>query len=495
MITNNIEVMGDLQAIIESEMESLAQELFPEFEAPSGNKIPDEAYIRVEEAFIEAIKNKIPLSDDPVKEEQKNEPALPWEETESAPELLDIRAIRKDFPILTEKVHGKDLIWFDNAATTQKPRKVIERISTFYEHENSNVHRAAHTLAARTTDAFEGARKKIASFLHADSPDEIIFVRGATEAINLVAQSYGIENLNKDDEVLITELEHHANIVPWQMVCTRTGARLRTIPVDNDGQLILSELGTLLNEKTKIVAVTHVSNAIGTITPIADIIAMAHRTGAKVLIDGAQAVAHLKIDVKALDCDFYAFSGHKVYGPMGIGVLFGKQSLLNGMQPYQGGGNMISEVTMEKTSYKSAPHRFEAGTASIADAVALGTSVEYISSLGLEAIYLHEHQLMDYAKSQLIGIPGLSIIGTAAQKTGILSFVIEDFKSEEIGKALDGEGIAVRTGHHCSQPILRRFGLTSTVRVSLAVYNTFDEVDRLTQALYDIVCSGNRLTK
>ena len=385
--------------------------------------------------------------------------------------------IRRDFPILNEKINGNNLIYFDNAATTQKPRQVIERLKYYYEHENSNVHRAAHELAKRTTIAYEGAREKIAKFLGAEKADEIVFVRGTTEGINLVAQSYGLSNLTEGDEVIISLLEHHANIVPWQMVCKKTGAKLKTIPVDNNGQLILSEYKNLLSPKTKIVAVTHVSNALGTITPLEDIISMAHSYGAIVLVDGAQAAAHLKINVKALDCDFYVFSGHKVFGPNGIGVLYGKYDLLDSMPPYQGGGNMIADVSIEETKYKTPPHRFEAGTGNIADAIGLGESIGYVNKIGLGAITEYEHKLLEYARENILKIPGVSIIGNAIQRTGILSFVMEGFMPEEIGKALNEEGIAVRTGHHCSQPILREYGLESTVRASFAMYNTMEEVD------------------
>ncbi len=405
------------------------------------------------------------------------------------PVPFDVYTIRKDFPILEEKINGKNLIWFDNAATTQKPRQVIDRLKYFYEHENSNVHRAAHTLAARTTDAYEGARKKVAEFLNADGSHEIVFVRGATEGINLVAQTYGLQNLQKDDEVIITMLEHHANIVPWQMVCKQTGARLKTVPVDDEGQIILSEYEKLLSTRTKLVAFTHVSNALGTITPAFEMIDMAHRNGAKVLVDGAQAAAHLKVDVKALDCDFYVFSGHKVFGPTGIGVLFGKADLLEAMEPYQGGGNMISDVTIEKSSYKSPPHRFEAGTGSIADAIGLGAALDYISKVGLDAISQYEHELLEYARSSMEQIPGLMLLGHAPQKTGILSFLMEGHTPEEVGKALNNEGIAVRTGHHCSQPILRRYGLESTIRASFALYNTREEIDFFVSTLQNIAHS------
>lgn len=402
-------------------------------------------------------------------------------------DLNDINSIREDFPILSEKVNGKDLVWFDNAATTQKPYTVIECLSYFYEHENSNVHRGAHTLAARTTDAYEGSRKKIASFLNAADSNEIVFVRGTTEAINLVAQTYGIDNLEKDDEIIISHLEHHANIVPWQMVCAKTGAKLKIIPVDESGQIILSEYEKLLNKKTKIVSFAHVSNALGTITPVVEIVNMAHRYGAKVLVDGAQAVSHLKVDVQKLGCDFYVFSGHKVLGPTGIGALYAKKNILLSMQPYQGGGNMISDVTFQETTYKLPPHRFEAGTGSIADAIGLGAAIDYITNLGLDNIFSYEHQLFKYGTESLRQIPGLSIIGTAKEKTSIISFILEDFTTQEVGKALNHEGIAVRAGHHCAQPIIRKYGLESTVRMSLAFYNTRCEIDTLVAAIWKLV--------
>lgn len=400
---------------------------------------------------------------------------------------FDNHSIRKDFPILNEKVNGRKLIYFDNAATTQKPHTVIDRLKYFYEHENSNVHRAAHTLAERTTDAYEGAREKIASFLNAKSSNEVVFVRGTTEGINLMAQSYGRSYLSEGDEVVVTLLEHHANIVPWQMICANTGALLKVAPVDDNGQIILSEYEKLLSKRTKIVAFTHVSNTLGTITPVYEMIESAHRYGAKVLIDGAQAVAHLEIDVQSLNCDFYAFSGHKIFGPTGIGVLYGKSELLDSMQPYQGGGNMIDDVTFEHTSYKPPPHRFEAGTGSIADAIGMGAAIDYISDVGIYSIFKYEQNLLNYATESLLKVPGLSIIGNAEHKSGILSFTLKGLPADEIGKALNDEGFAVRTGHHCSQPILRRFGLESVVRASLALYNTHDEIDFFISVLYKVL--------
>lgn len=404
---------------------------------------------------------------------------------------FDVQKFRKDFPILAEQVNGKKLIWFDNAATTHKPKQVIERLSYFYEHENSNIHRGAHTLAARATDAYEEARDIVSKFLHASSPKEIVFVRGATEAINLVAQSWGKANLQKDDEIIISCLEHHANIVPWQMITAITGAKLRIIPVDESGQLLLDAFGSILSSKTKLVAVTHVSNALGTIAPVAQIVQMAHRYGAKVLIDGAQAVSHLKVDVQALDCDFYVFSGHKIFAPTGIGVLYGKDEVLQAMSPYQGGGNMIADVTFEKTLYQAPPERFEAGTANIADAVGLGAALTYVTSIGIENITRYEQNLLAYGMEVLKKIPGLRLIGRAKEKASVLSFVIEGFSNQEIGKILSEEGIAVRAGHHCAQPILRRFGLEGTVRPSLAFYNTYEEIDSLAGVLWQLVKRRN----
>lgn len=399
------------------------------------------------------------------------------------PQIFDAASIRRDFPILDERVHGKRLVWLDNAATTQKPRSVIDRISHFYEHENSNIHRAAHVLAARSTDAHEAAREKVRRFLNARSTREIVFVRGATEGINLVAQSFGRRYVEKDDEIVVTWLEHHANIVPWQMLCSEKGARLRVAPVDDRGQVILEEYEKLLGPRTRLVSFAHVSNALGTVTPAREMVEMAHRHGAKVLVDGAQAVSHMRVDVQALDCDYYVFSGHKIFGPTGIGVVQGKTDLLDTTPPWQGGGNMIADVTFEKTIYQAAPVRFEAGTGNIADAVGLGAALDYLERIGMENVARHEHELLEYGTRQLLTVPGLRIIGTAAEKAGVMSFVLDGFRTEDVGTALDREGIAVRAGHHCAQPILRRFGLESTVRPSLALYNTCEDVDALVAAL------------
>ncbi|HVY39621.1 MAG TPA: family 2A encapsulin nanocompartment cargo protein cysteine desulfurase [Polyangia bacterium] len=397
--------------------------------------------------------------------------------------LFDPHAVRRDFPILRERIHGRPLVWFDNAATTQKPQVVIDRLSSFYEHENSNIHRAAHTLAARATDAYEGARDTVRRFLNAPSPKNVVFVRGTTEAINLVAQSWGRRHVGPGDEIVISWLEHHANIVPWQMLAAEKGARLRVAPVGDDGQLLLDEYEKLLGPRTRLVAMSQVSNALGTITPIQQVIASARRVGARVLVDGAQAVSHMAVDVQALDCDFYCFSGHKIFGPTGIGALYGKADALDEMPPWQGGGNMIADVTFERTQYQPPPGRFEAGTGNIADAVGLAAALDYVTSLGLPSISRYEHELLEYATACLTAIPGFKLLGRAPEKAGVLSFVLGDLPPAEVGAALDQEGIAVRAGHHCAQPILRRFGYETTVRASLAPYNTREDVDALAAAL------------
>ncbi len=407
-------------------------------------------------------------------------------EVQSAHPGFDIHAIRRDFPILNETVNGRPLIWFDNAATTQKPKSVIDRITYFYEHENSNIHRAAHELAARSTDAYEGARQKVARFLGAGSPQEIIFTRGATEAINLVAATFGNQHVGPGDEIVITNLEHHANIVPWQMLCLAKGAKLRVAPVDDHGALLIDELNKLLTHRTKIVAFTHVSNALGTITPAKTIVEMAHRVGAKVLVDGAQSVSHMKVDVQDLDADFFVFSGHKLFGPTGIGALYGKKALMDSLPPYQTGGNMIRDVRFERTEIHDSPMRFEAGTGNIADAVGLGAAIDYVERIGLENIARYEHSLLVYATERLKQIPNLTIIGNAPEKASVISLVIKGVPSEEVGARLNKYGIAVRSGHHCAQPILRRFGQETTVRPSFAFYNTCGEIDVLIAALKDI---------
>src|SRR5580698_243113 len=430
-------------------------------------------------SFLNEIRQLVPAGASPT---QLPSDGLPAISLSSQP--FDVQAIRRDFPILQERVHGKPLIWLDNAATTQKPQSVIDRLSHFYSHENSNIHRAAHELAARATDAYEDARNKVAHFLNAPSSKEIVFVRGATEAINLVAQAWGRRHINKGDEIVISWIEHHANIVPWQMLCAEKGACLRVAPVDDDGQILLDEYEKLLSPKTRLVSFTQVSNALGTVTPAHQMVQMAHRYGARVLLDGAQAVSHMLIDVQSLDCDFYVFSGHKVFAPTGIGVLYGKPEVLAETPPWQGGGNMIVDVTFEKTSYQPPPGRFEAGTGNIADAVGLGAAIDYLDHIGMPNIARYEHELLVYATQEMLRVPGLRIIGTAKEKAGVLSFVLDGFRTEEVGAALNKEGIAVRSGHHCAQPTLRRFGVETTVRPSLALYNSYDDVDALIAALF-----------
>lgn len=407
----------------------------------------------------------------------------------SAHPPFDVHAVRKDFPILQERVNGYPLAWLDNAATTQKPQVVIERISAFYQHENSNIHRAAHELAARATDAYEGARDIVARFINASSSSEVVFVRGSTEAINLVAKSWGKQYIGEGDEIVISWLEHHANIVPWQQLCAETGAVLRVIPVDDSGQVILSEYQKLLSNKTKLVSFTQVSNALGTVTPAQEMIELAHRIGAKVLLDGAQSISHLRVDVQSLDCDWLVFSGHKIFGPTGIGVLYGKADLLEATQPWQGGGNMIEDVTFENTVYQPAPAKFEAGTGNIAGAVGLGAALDYLTRIGIENVARYEHELLVYGMHALQSVPGVRLIGTATEKTSVLSFVLAGHSNQDVGVALNKAGIAVRTGHHCAQPILRRFGLESTVRPSLAFYNTYEEIDRLVSVVKRMQCN------
>ena len=396
---------------------------------------------------------------------------------------FDVNAIRSDFPILQEQVNGRQLVWFDNAATTQKPRQVIDRLTHFYEHENSNIHRAAHELAARATDAYEGARETVRRFLNARSANEIVFVRGTTEAINLVAKSWGRQNIGEGDEIIVSHLEHHANIVPWQQLCQEVKAKLRVIPVDDTGQVILEEYAKLLSPRTKLVSVTQVSNALGTVVPVKQIVDLAHAAGARTLVDGAQSVSHMAVDLQALDTDFFVFSGHKIFGPTGIGVVYGKEDILNATPPWQGGGNMITDVTFEHTEFHKAPSRFEAGTGNIADAVGLGAALDYVTRIGLHAIHAYESFLLDYATAQMKEIKGLRLVGTATDKASVASFVLDGFTTEQVGKAFNEEGIAVRAGHHCAQPILRRFGLETTVRPSLAFYNTCAEVDHMIRTL------------
>jgi cysteine desulfurase / selenocysteine lyase len=392
---------------------------------------------------------------------------------------LDLVKIRADFPILAERINGKPLIYLDNGATSQKPQVVLDAIANYYTHMNANIHRGVHALSVRATEAHDAARQTVRKFLNAADTREIIFVRGATEAINLVAQTYGRVHVGAGDEVLITAMEHHSNIVPWQILCEEKGAHLKVAPINDRGELMLDEFARLVGSRTKIVAVTHVSNALGTVVPLRQVIDIAHRGDVPVLVDGAQAVPHFAVDVQALDCDFYAFSGHKVYGPTGIGVLYGKRALLNAMPPYQGGGDMISSVTFAKTTYNDLPFKFEAGTPDIAGAIALGAALNYITNLGMDKIAAHESELLAYATEAVGAIPGIRLIGTAFDRAGVLSFVLDHVHPHDLGTILDREGIAIRTGHHCAQPVMERFGIAGTARASFAVYNTKEEVDAL----------------
>ncbi len=396
---------------------------------------------------------------------------------------LDVPSIREDFPILRQRVHGKPLAWFDNAATTQKPQSVIDAISNFYANDNSNIHRGAHTLAARATDAYEGARKKVQAFLGAGSVEEIVFVRGTTEGINLITQTYGRKFIQPGDEIVLSMLEHHANIVPWQMLAKEKGAHLRVIPVNDRGEIMMEEYQRILGPRTKVVALTHASNSLGTILPVHDMTHMAKRYGARVLIDGAQSVSHMPVNMQELPADFFVFSGHKIFGPTGIGAVFIREELHDVLPPWQGGGNMIRNVTFEETSFSDAPAKFEAGTPNIADAVGLGAALDYVSRLGLHNIAAYEHELLCYATERMLQINGLRLLGMAREKVGVLSFVLPGKRTEDVGRMLDQEGIAVRAGHHCSQPSLRRFGVESTVRPSLSFYNTHGEIDRLVDAI------------
>jgi cysteine desulfurase/selenocysteine lyase len=393
---------------------------------------------------------------------------------------------RADFPILKERVHGKQLVYLDNAATTQKPEVVITTEADYYRHYNSNIHRGVHALSQKATEAFEDARVKVQHLLNARHADEIVFTRGTTEAINLVAQSYARPRLQPGDEIVLSAMEHHANIVPWQMVCEQTGATIKVIPINDDGELIFDDYLKLLGPRTKLVGVVHVSNALGTINPVKQIIRAAHAQGVPVLVDGAQAVAHTKVNVQDLDCDFYAFSGHKLFGPTGIGVLFGKHALLEAMPPYQGGGDMIRSVTFAKTEYNVLPYKFEAGTPNIAGAIALGAAIDYVTEIGFEHIGAHEHELLAYATSEVKQIPGLRLIGTAAHRASIVSFVMEGAHPHDIGTILDHQGIAVRAGHHCAMPVMERFGVPATVRASLSLYNDRDDVDALVAGLHKV---------
>ena len=396
---------------------------------------------------------------------------------------FDVAKIREDFPILKQTVNGKPLVYLDNAATSQKPQAVIDALSRYYSTVNSNVHRGVHTLSQLATDDYEAARSKVQLFINAADEREIIFVRGATEGINLVAQSFGRQNVREGDEIVISAMEHHSNIVPWQILCEEAGAKLRVIPMNDAGELLLDEYEKLLNQRTKLVSVVQVSNALGTINPAKQMVEMAHAQGIPVLLDGAQAVPHGTVDVRDLDCDFYVFSGHKVFGPTGIGILYGKAERLEAMPPYQGGGEMIKSVTFEKTIYNVLPHKFEAGTPNIAGSIGLGAAIDYVTDLGMDHIGAYEHSLLEYGTELLSGLSNVRMIGTAKKKSSILSFVMDGVHPHDIGTILDAEGVAVRTGHHCAQPVMQRFGLAATARASLAFYNTKEEIDALVKAI------------
>ena len=398
----------------------------------------------------------------------------------------EVERLRRDFPILHQQVHGKPLVYLDNAATSQKPSQVITALDHYYSADNANIHRGVHILSERATAAYEGGRDKVKQFLNAADRREIVFVRGATEAINLVAQSYARPRLKPGDEILITEMEHHSNIVPWQMVCEQTGAVLKVVPINEAGELLIDDFHRLLNVRTKLVAVVHVSNALGTINPVEEIIAAAHAQSVPVLLDGAQAVPHVAVDVQALDCDFYVFSGHKLYAPTGIGALYGKVALLEAMSPYQGGGDMIRSVTFAKTEYNALPYKFEAGTPHIAGGIGLGAAIDYVSKIGLQAIAAWEDELLRYATARVLEIPGVRLIGTARHKTGILSFVMDGVHPHDIGTILDHEGVAIRTGHHCAMPVMDHFAVPATARASLALYNTRDDIERLHAAIIKV---------
>ena len=396
---------------------------------------------------------------------------------------FDIQYIRKQFPVLAQTVRGKPLVYLDNAATTQKPQVVLDTLFRYYTAENANIHRGVYELSQNATRAYEDARSKIAAFLNAAEPAEIIFTRNATEGINLVAQTFGRSKVGAGDEVVISEMEHHSNIVPWQLLCEEKGARLRVVPITDDGELMLDELSSLLGPRTKLVSIVHMSNSLGTVNPVRQVVELAHKFDVPVLLDGSQAAYHMSVDVRALDCDFYVVTGHKLYGPTGIGALYGRRSLLDAMPPYQGGGDMISSVTFERTTYNEVPHKFEAGTPHIAGAIGLGAAVDFITDVGFGAIAAHERQLLEYATAALSGVPGLRLIGTAREKASILSFVLEGVHPHDVGTVVDTEGVAIRTGHHCTQPVMDRFGVPATARASLAMYNTTDEVDHLVMAL------------
>jgi cysteine desulfurase / selenocysteine lyase len=398
----------------------------------------------------------------------------------------DVARVREEFPILSARIHGHPLAYLDNAATTQKPRVVLDALRHYYETSNANVHRGVHTLSERATAAFEAGRGTVARFLNAAEPREIIFTRNATEGINLVAQTFGRMRVGAGDEVLLSAMEHHSNIVPWQMLCESVGARLRVAPIDDRGALQMDEFRALVGPRTKLVAISHLSNALGTINPVAEIIALARAAGAAVLVDGAQAAYHMPVDVQALDCDFYVCTGHKLYGPTGIGVLYGKAAHLEAMPPYQGGGDMIASVTFERTTYNVIPAKFEAGTPDIAGVIALGAALDYMTALGMDRIQAHEQALLEYGTDALAEVPGLRLVGTAPQKASILSFVMDGIHPHDIGTIVDREGVAIRTGHHCAQPVMDRFGVPATARASLALYNTREDIDRLVASLHKV---------
>jgi len=400
---------------------------------------------------------------------------------------FDVERVRREFPILHQKVNGKPLVYLDNAATSQKPESVLRALDKYYREYNSNIHRGVHYLSERATQAYEQARQAAQRFVNAGDANELIFVRGTTEAINLVAQTYGRKHVGAGDEIIISAMEHHSNIVPWQMLCAEKGAKLRVIPINDQGEILLDEYEKLLGPKTKFVSVAHVSNALGTINPVRQIIEMAHRRGVPVLLDGAQAAPHVKVDVRALDCDFYAFSSHKLYGPTGEGVLYGKAKLLDAMPPYQGGGDMISSVTFEKTTYNKLPHKFEAGTPNIAGAIGLGAAIQYLNQFDWEQVESFERDVLAYATERVSAVPGVRLIGTAREKTAVLSFVIEGIHPHDVGTILDQEGIAIRTGHHCAQPVMDRFGIPGTARASFGLYNTRADVDALVAGLHKVL--------
>jgi cysteine desulfurase/selenocysteine lyase len=399
---------------------------------------------------------------------------------------FDVMRLREDFPILQLKVHGKPLVYLDNGATSQKPQAVIDALNRYYSLQNSNIHRGVHCLSEQATTAYEAARGKIREFINAGLDKQIIFVRGTTEAINLVAQCYGRSFLKAGDEIIVSAMEHHSNIVPWQILCEQTGAKLRVIPINHDGELVMEEFRRLLNDRTKFVSITHVSNALGTIVPVKEIVALSHERGVPVMLDGAQAVPHLRVDVQDLGCDFYAFSGHKLFGPTGVGVLYGRAELLEKMPPYQGGGDMISLVTFEKTHYNVLPYKFEAGTPHIAGGIGLGTAIDYLLTLNWHQLAAHERKLLSYATDALSSIDGLRIIGTAKEKAGVLSFVLDHVHAHDVGTILDQEGVAVRAGHHCAMPVMQRFGVPATTRASFAFYNTIEEIDVLVRAIHRV---------